>query len=531
MATGPRAHGARDAGLAAGSVVTAAARGALPEGLGPVRDASAFARENRRAIAHTSALNATHESSFATRLNHTTECSMMHGRSFVGIQRHTVSSRLKSSVGLLLMALAITSALGITRGLTASDRVERSTIAAFPSRPMRTIHLGTSQLPSPGTLRLVLCPPDGAPAITPGGSLLILSRGRDQLAREDLTHDESRGRRCLEATAHASGPVTVTAQLSAAASTQVSTAERFTHPRFTFLFALPTIAFVLGLALVLFRKKSDGPNRPQDDDDEQKRNAALSDPAANPAAYRPKPEGSLDAPYAPPVPPVQWPWAWAYAIGGYIAVQLVNALFVLAWIAFYRPAGGVDGTTIAVSTLSQHALMIAVSFALLGAFQTDSGRGLARDWRERLQWTPITLKGAVLCALAAGVLVAIAVGSTRLIPDLNASPMGKLLERSPARFAIAFGALIAPFSEELFFRGVLGSAFGQKSVWRGAFISVVVFTLAHAAQLSGAAAGLMPIFAVGLTNAVLRAKTNSLAYPWLVHTLYNGALTASLYFV
>jgi membrane protease YdiL (CAAX protease family) len=459
---------------------------------------------------------------------------MMHGRCFVGIQRRTVSSRLKSSVGLLLMALAITSALAITRGLTASDHVERSHIAAFPTRPMRTLNLGTSHLPSPGTLRLVLCPPDGAPAITTGGSFLVLSRDRAQLAREELTHDESRGRRCLEATAHASGSVTVTAELSTAASTQVSTAERFTHPRFTFLFALPTIAFVLGLALVLFRKKDQGPSALSNT--QNTGDSSLGEPSASAAAYRPSPEpepapNAPNAPYAPPVPPVQWPWAWAYAIGGYIAVQLVNALFVIAWIAVYRPADGVDGTTIAVSTLSQHALMILVSFALLGAFQTDSGRGLARDWRQRLQWTPITLKGAALSALAAGLLVAIAIGSTRLIPDLNASPMGKLLERSPARFAIAFGALIAPFSEELFFRGVLGSAFGQKSVWRGAFISVVVFTLAHAAQLSGAAAGLIPIFAVGLTNAILRAKTNSLAYPWLVHTMYNGALTASLYFV
>lgn len=483
-------------------------------------------------IAHASALNARTESSLTRRFEVdelTTNCQMMHGQRIVGIHPRTVSSRLKSSVGLLLMALAITSALAITRGLTASDRVERSHIAAFPTRPMRTLSLGTSHLPSPGTLRLVLCPPDGAPAIAKGGSWLVLSRDGRQLAREELTQDDSRGRRCLEATAHASGPVTVTAELSSAASTQVATAERFSHPRFTFLFALPTIAFVLGLALVLFRKSTAGESI-DDSTGEIPSESSNTDPSTPPKPYRPSPEPELGA-YAPPVPPVQWPWAWAYAIGGYIAVHLVNALFVVAWVALYRPSGGIDGTTIAVSTLSQHALMIFVSFVLLGAFQTDSGRKLASDWRERLGWTPFTLKGAIFSALAAAALVAIAIGSTKFIPDLNASPMGRLLERSPARFAIAFGALIAPFSEELFFRGVLVSAFGRKSLWRGAFISVVVFTLAHATQLSGAAAGLIPIFAVGLTNAILRAKTNGLAYPWLVHTMYNGALTASLYFV
>jgi membrane protease YdiL (CAAX protease family) len=457
---------------------------------------------------------------------------MMHGLSKIGMHLRAVSSRWRSSVALLLMALAITSALGITRKLSRSDRVERSHVAAFPTRPMRTLNLGTSHLPSPGTLRLVLCPPDGAPAIAKGGSWLVLSRNGREIARVELAHDDSRGRRCLEGTAHASGPVTVTAELSAAASTQVATAERWSHPRFTFLFALPSIAFVLGLALLLFRNESRG-QRAAHSHGEASDGSSSSEMRTSTEFFRPISEAALTskAPYAPPMPPVNWPWAWAYAIGGYLAVQLVNTLLVLAWVALYRPPGGIDGTTIAVSTLSQHALMIFVSFALLGAFQTDGGRKLASDWRERLGWTPITLKGAIGSAIAAAALVSLAIASTKFIHDLNASPMGKLLERSAARFAIAFGALIAPFSEELFFRGVVVSAFGRTNLWRGALISVVVFTFVHVAQLSGAAAGLIPIFAVGLTNAILRVKTNGLSYPWLVHTMYNGALTASLYFV
>ncbi len=399
-----------------------------------------------------------------------------------------------------MMALAIASALWITRALAASDHVERSHVAAFPSRPMRTLNLGPALLPSPGTLRLVLCPADNAPALARDGSWLVLSRDGRPVAREELTQDDARGRRCLEATAHASGVVTVTAELSASVATRVAVAERFTHRRFTLLFALPTIAFVLGLALTLFR-------RPR----------AAS--AASPDAY------------ATPEAPTSWPWSWALALGAYVAVQLVNAMFVVGWMALYRPPAGVDGLTVAVTTITQHGLMVLVSFALLGAFQSDGRRGLSADWREKIGFSTITLKGAALSLLAAAGLVAIAIGSTKLIPDLNSSPMGRLLERSPARFAIAFGALIAPFSEELFFRAVLVKTFGRANLWRGALASAVVFTLVHAAQLSGAWAGLIPICAVGATNAAIYAKTRGLAYPWLVHTLYNGALTASLYFV
>jgi membrane protease YdiL (CAAX protease family) len=429
---------------------------------------------------------------------------MMHGPRAVGIHLVTMKRATRTWVGLLLVLASFVGALWITRSLSFRDEVRQSAVAAFATRPMRTVPLGRVELPTPGTIRVVLCPPDRAPAIAEGGSSLVIDgEGGRRIASEPLTRDESRGRRCLEAIAHASGTVSVRAELSPAASTQVATVERFTHRRITVALAWPALAFVLGLVLVLFGSRRDG--------DEETENSVTDDG------------------FAPAVPPVQWPFSWGLAILAYIGVHIANAMLAVGWNALYKPPPGtIDGLTIAVTTLGQHGLLVLVSLALLGVI--GSGRA-PEGWRARMGFGPVTAKSALVSLGLAAALVGVAIAATKWIPDLNATPMGRILERAPARYAIAFGALVAPLSEELFFRGVLVSAFGKKSVWRGVVLSVLLFTGAHVAQLWGAWAGLVPIFAVGLTNSVLRAKTGGLSHPWLVHTLYNGALTASLYFV
>jgi hypothetical protein len=93
-----------------------------------------------------------------------------------------------------------------------------------------------------------------------------------------------------------------------------------------------------------------------------------------------------------------------------------------------------------------------------------------------------------------------------------------------------FGTLVAPFCEELFFRGLL---FPMVLRRLGMFAAVVftagLFALIHASQLAHAWAAMTMLFVVGVVLTIVRARAHSLAASVLVHTGYNLALFALLY--
>jgi membrane protease YdiL (CAAX protease family) len=99
--------------------------------------------------------------------------------------------------------------------------------------------------------------------------------------------------------------------------------------------------------------------------------------------------------------------------------------------------------------------------------------------------------------------------------------------RTPASaYALAaFGILVAPLVEELFFRGFLFPALARPL---GVGIAMVItaggFALIHSEQLAHAWAPLLVLFAVGLVLTAVRAKTKSVAVCVLIHVGYNCAL-------
>jgi membrane protease YdiL (CAAX protease family) len=103
-------------------------------------------------------------------------------------------------------------------------------------------------------------------------------------------------------------------------------------------------------------------------------------------------------------------------------------------------------------------------------------------------------------------------------------------DRPSALLLGGFGILIAPFMEEVVFRGFLYPALAR---WTGAFVSVLVtaaaFTALHGAQLGYSWAPLLLIFIVGMTLTVTRVITRSVATCVVVHMTYNFALLAQTY--
>ena len=143
---------------------------------------------------------------------------------------------------------------------------------------------------------------------------------------------------------------------------------------------------------------------------------------------------------------------------------------------------------------------------------------------------PISAVLLLTAAVTAAVLATLAALVSRHVHNVNDTEMGRMLQVIPVRYALGFSALLAPFTEELFFRGVLVPAFGRRYITTGVVASAAIFTAAHADQLRGAAIALVPIACVGITNAVLRARSGGITQPWIVHTIYNAALSVSLYF-
>ncbi len=113
------------------------------------------------------------------------------------------------------------------------------------------------------------------------------------------------------------------------------------------------------------------------------------------------------------------------------------------------------------------------------------------------------------------------------------SPQDRMFGPGPAfrlPLVAATVALIAPFVEEFFFRGIVLSWLARKiTLVPAAFVSAAVFALLHFRYLSqpGAQGWMLTglIATVGLVNATLAIRTRSLWPPFAFHAAYNAALT------
>jgi membrane protease YdiL (CAAX protease family) len=117
------------------------------------------------------------------------------------------------------------------------------------------------------------------------------------------------------------------------------------------------------------------------------------------------------------------------------------------------------------------------------------------------------------------------------LPIPKQMPIDQYFQSASGAWLMAgFGTLVAPFCEELFFRGLLFPIVLRRL---GMFIAVLVtaglFAFIHAAQLAHAWAAMTMLFVVGVVLTIVRARAHSLAASVLVHTGYNLALFALLY--
>lgn len=397
--------------------------------------------------------------------------------------------------GVTLLGAASFGALGEVRRLDQSERLTSPGPMAPSMWRARAdgqhgIAFGSlGALPRRAAVRVRACP-SGATEPELHLELVASETGR-LIAREHLTRNEGRSRRCLDAEWRGEASRSITASLvSKGAPPSLSSLDLRSGGTIRPVDLWPSLAVLLGLALIVFaplwsRGSGDEPAE------------ALPPPETLPMAAR----GG---------------WGIALAVGALISANVLAQLPVMR--------GGVRGVTLLASLGLQQTLLALAAAALMGAF-------LAPSMRVALELSAPP-RGWALRAIAAAVgLLGVATSVGLLLKDAGDSPIARAVESMPVRYVIAFGAVCAPLPEELFFRGLLGrliaSSVGARRAAPIIGLSALVFTLMHAAQLQSAWLGLVPIAALGVVNGWLRWSQRGLAVPWLVHSLYNGALALS----
>ena len=145
----------------------------------------------------------------------------------------------------------------------------------------------------------------------------------------------------------------------------------------------------------------------------------------------------------------------------------------------------------------------------------------------RDRW-PDTLLPYIATGFVLSFLIQIA---SSFLPIPKSLPIDEFFKTTHAAWVLAiFGILIAPFFEELFFRGFLYPVLVRRI---GFFASTVVtsllFALTHEGQLAHAWAPLLVLFIVGVVLTYVRARTHSVACSFLVHSGYNAFLFCMIF--
>jgi membrane protease YdiL (CAAX protease family) len=260
-----------------------------------------------------------------------------------------------------------------------------------------------------------------------------------------------------------------------------------------------------------------------------------SAPAPSFAEGEPEPAGLTllaSTPHSPQ--PIDWKGLDVALFLAFSVVWLLLSQFLsLAGYALLRPLMGWRTPPMA---LTENAIFVVAAqlvfyapvltyIILVVVLQYHQPFGVGIRWR----W-PAFGQGVRL--LLAGVLLAMVVlAGSALLPDRKDFPMEKLFTSPSDVYAVGgLAVLVAPFMEELVFRGVLFSFFERLGGFGVAVpATAVLFAALHYPEYAGAWTHVFMILVVGLVLSVARASTGSLVPSFLLHTAYNATFIGLLF--
>jgi membrane protease YdiL (CAAX protease family) len=213
--------------------------------------------------------------------------------------------------------------------------------------------------------------------------------------------------------------------------------------------------------------------------------------------------------------------------GAWLTVIVLDGLLTLPIAPVLRIDRGLNTRTFVILALSTDIPMLLVVYLRF----VRSG---ALSWRE-VGLRPLPLDYVLRIGLAAGLtgLVVIdVVGSLLSQVGLRPNQLEQfqfVLGEGPLSFALLLvaAAVIAPFAEELFFRGVLFGVYRKRQpLWLAYLVSSVLFTVLHLeptrmnlSQMVGLSVGIMML---ALMLAWLYERTGSLYPGMLAHAINNA---------
>jgi uncharacterized protein len=159
-------------------------------------------------------------------------------------------------------------------------------------------------------------------------------------------------------------------------------------------------------------------------------------------------------------------------------------------------------------------------YSLLRARSGAFWKPVRWNWPAR-SWAGFLVLGALLYFALMGL--------GQLLPIPKHLPIDRFFQNARAAMLISLlSVTLAPFMEELFFRGLLYPVLARRmGVPLAVFLTGAAFGLLHGAQLKYSWAVLI-IFLVGIVLTVVRAVTKSVAASFLVHAGYNATLSILL---
>jgi uncharacterized protein len=251
----------------------------------------------------------------------------------------------------------------------------------------------------------------------------------------------------------------------------------------------------------------------------------VTDPGRDSA---PRAGGASGRPEAADGGPAEAPWSVSSALG-LVIVAFVGALLAGALVAELRGTGW-DSTLVTAVSGGVFLLLYAVLLAIVCrsasagdvAFADAVGLRRAAGLRWYAAATGAAVVGWLFSAVFAAALTALGVRLPRedvaVFRLLPGGPLG-------IAFTVLLLVVVAPFAEEVIYRGVLLSALSDRwGAVAGLAVSTLVFSAVHVSL-----GGFVPLLVAGALFGLLFIKSRSLWVAIAAHSAYNALGVVALF--